>query len=138
MARYEIATEPRRKPQRTVVRLHLANGAAFDADEFVEARDVARAIDVLGSRAVGLVIAEIAGGGWRATLEALSGATALRGVPMVVVAARPGDLLAAAVSAIPRCALVAKPVTAPRLRAAIDAVVPAGEGSPRSRDLSKS
>jgi DNA-binding NarL/FixJ family response regulator len=118
---------------RTVVRLHLADGGAFDAAEFVEARDAAGAVEVLRSRAVHLVIAEVGGGAAaRATLEALREAVAPRGVPMVLVAARPGHALVAAAGAFPGCALVEKPVTAPRLRAAIDAVMAGNtDGSPR-------
>jgi DNA-binding NtrC family response regulator len=118
---------------RTVVRLHLVDGGAYDADEFVEARDAAGAAEVLRSRAVHLVIAEVAGGaGAGATLEALCAAAAPRGVPMVLVATRLSHALAAAVRAIPRCALVERPVTAPRLRAAIDAVMKeSADSSPR-------
>jgi CheY-like chemotaxis protein len=108
---------------RTVVRLHLADGTGFAADEFIEAGDLAGAREVLRSRAVQLVIAEVAGGGGAKAIEQLREASGQREVPMVVVASHPAQALAAAVRGAPCCALVEKPVTAPRLRAALRAVL---------------
>jgi CheY-like chemotaxis protein len=112
---------------RTVVRLHLGGAARGAADEFVEAQDAAAAREILRARAVDLVIADVASGrGDEPTLlEVLRDDASARGVPVVIVAARPAPALFATWQALPRCAVVEEPVTAPRLQAALDALAAA-------------
>ena len=111
---------------RTVVRLHLGRNGG--SSEFIEAVDVTAALSAMRQRDVHLVIADVRSGAHgRALVAALRGGEPAkdRPVPIVVVAARPSRELRDAVARAGACALVHKPVTAARLRAAIDSLLSA-------------
>jgi len=101
---------------RTTVRLHLGSAGRFD---FVEAGDVPSAVALLRRRGVHLVVADVDEDELRALAAALrAGARRTPAPPLISV----GDAADAAVPGV-RCAFVKRPVTSPRLRAAIEAVL---------------
>jgi CheY-like chemotaxis protein len=109
---------------RTVVHLHVAAGGAYDV---VEARDVPEGVAELRRREIHLVIADVSGGeaDARALVAALRGATAAYyELPIVLLAPRRARGLKRTAASAGACAVVSKPVTGPRLRAAIASVLP--------------